>query len=138
MAHVSGKEAREEVLRGSEAIERVAGVAPTWFRSPRGMLNGAVLRAAADCGQHVAMWTAKPTPAMSASPDAAADSLLRDLAPGAIYLFHDGTSGRVSPVLEERRRAELPLIEAVLDRLGEQGYALRTLSELSAARTQVA
>ena len=58
MAHLSGPAARAEVMRGSEVIERVSGVHPSWFRSPRGMLTGPILRAAADLDQDVAMWSA--------------------------------------------------------------------------------
>lgn len=135
MAHVTGQEARDEVLRGAAAIERVAGVTSRWFRSPRGMLNGAVLRAAADCDQHIAMWSAKPPATLLHAPDLAAERMLEELGPGSIFLFHDGTSGRIDEDLELRRRREIPVLEALLDGLVERGYETLTLSELSASRS---
>ena len=55
-----------------------------------------------------------------------------DLHPGAIYLLHDGTSGREDEEdLEARRERELPALAAFLDGLDERGYRCVTLSELA-------
>lgn len=135
LAHATGAEARAEILDGAAAIERVTGRAPSWFRPPRGMVNGAVVRAAADLGQHVAMWTAKPPKTGLDDADQVAGAIAEALAPGAILLFHDGTSGREDDELEARRRLEVPVLERLLDRIEAAGYELATIGELAAART---
>ena len=131
--HLDEAQTRAEVVDGTASIETVTGVAPRWFRAPRGMLNGALLRAAADLGQDVAMWSARvPFIREGASPAERAERLLEDVAPGAIVLAHDGTSGRDDSDLQERRLAEVPVIEASLRLLAEAGYRSVTLSELAA------
>ncbi len=138
LAHAPGTECRAEVVAGSAAIERTTGTAPRWFRPPRGMVNGAVVRAAADCGQHVAMWSAKPPSSGLEDPDPVAAALADAAEPGAIYLFHDGTSGRHDVELERRRRREVPVLDRLLDRLVRDGWDLLTLSELAATRDATA
>ncbi len=131
----TGAQVRREVLRGAEAVERLAGERPRWFRSPRGMLNGSVLRAAADLGQDVAMWSAQPDAGLLHDPAAATGQLVDALEPGAVYLFHDGTSGRTDRRLERRRHRERPVLERFLGVVEDQGFETVTLSELVATRS---
>lgn len=133
VVRLDGDEARAEVIDGAASVEAVTGTSPRWFRAPRGMLNGALLRAAADIGEEVAMWSARvPMLGEGATAAERADRLMADVEPGAIVLCHDGTSAREDADLEERRRAELPVVAAALDRLDEAGYRCGTLSELVA------
>lgn len=133
MAHVGRERARDEVLRGAAALERLTGTVPRWFRSPRGMLNGPILRAAADLGQDVAMWSARlPANPLERATSELTDHLLGALEPGAIYCLHDGTSGREDePALEERRRHELSCLPELITTGGDQGFSFVTLSHLA-------
>ena len=133
VVHLDGDQTRADVVDGAGSLEAVTGTVPRWFRAPRGMLNGAILRAAADLGHDVAMWSAR-VPILDGHATAAerADRLMVDVAPGAIVLLHDGTSGREDDALEARRRDELPVLAAALDRLAADGYRCVTLSELAA------
>lgn len=133
MAHIGADAAREEVLRGAAALERLTGQQARWFRSPRGMLNGPILRAAADMDQDIAMWSAR---APKASPEPSTrqvtDHLLGALDPGTIYCLHDGTSGRdTEERLEPRRDNELSALPEFLSSAIERGYRFLTLSELA-------
>lgn len=132
MAHVGADAAREEVLRGAAALARLTGEQARWFRSPRGMLNGPILRAAADVEQDVAMWSAR---APKASPEPSTrqvtDHLLGALDPGTIYCLHDGTSGREAEErLEGRRDKELAALPGFLAGAIERRFGFLTLSEL--------
>lgn len=132
MAHVGAEAAREEVLRGAADLARLTGEQARWFRSPRGILNGPILRAAADAGQDIAMWSAR---APKASPEPSTrqvtDHLLGALRPGTIYCLHDGTSGREPEErLERRRDNELAALPGFLAGAAERGFGFLTLSEL--------
>ena len=83
VVHLDGDQTRADVVDGAGSLEAVTGTVPRWFRAPRGMLNGAILRAAADLGHDVAMWSAR-VPILDGHATAAerADRLMVDVAPG--------------------------------------------------------
>ena len=133
MAYLGPDEARDEVLRGGESLARLIGHQPRWFRPPRGILSGSILRAAKDIHQEVAMWSARPPVGSLDQPTRQiTDHLLSALRPGTIYGLHDGTSGREHEEdMERRRERELPACAQLLAGLIERGYTLRTLSDLA-------
>lgn len=132
IALLDGDEAREEVLRGSDSLARLTGQQPRWFRPPRGMLTGSILRSAADLEQDVALWSVRtPRGSNWSSPGDVTEHLLGALQPGSIYCLHDGTSGREHEAeLERRRETELAALPDFLARATDRGFAFLTLSEL--------
>lgn len=132
MAHIGGDAARDEVVRGAAALASVTGEQVRWFRSPRGMLNGPILRAATDVRQDVAMWSARaPKASPAPSRRQITDHLLGALQPGTIYCLHDGTSGRdPDERLEQRRENELSALPEFLSGAIERGFRFLTISEL--------
>ncbi len=132
MATLEPADQREEVIKGAEALTRLIGHRPRWFRSPRGMLTGEILRAAADLSHDVAMWSARtPVRVLDRSTYQVTEHLLNALHPGAIYDLHDGTSGREGDRgLERRRDSELPAYPPFLASALGHGYRFLTVSEL--------
>ncbi|MGQ0832398.1 MAG: polysaccharide deacetylase family protein [Microthrixaceae bacterium] len=139
IALLDGDEAREEVLRGSDSLARLTGQRPEWFRPPRGMLTGSILRATADLEQDVALWSVRTPPGSNrSSPRDVTEHLLGALRPGSIYCLHDGTSGREHEAeLERRRETELAALPDFLARATEQRYSFRTLTDLSTRSADV-
>jgi peptidoglycan-N-acetylglucosamine deacetylase len=126
---------REAVLRGSDAIEKVTGSRPRWFRPPRGEVTTATLLAAREAGLDLAMWSVTRGDA----PDGDSAGVLRHLTGalhgGAVVDLHDGIgrssfSGFEDGELVTRRRAELDALPQVLPRWKQQGWTFETLSAL--------
>lgn len=124
---------RDEVSRGSRALERVTGRRPRWFRPPRGMVTGVTLEAAADAGEQLVLWsTTRGGPEIDGSA-AVLHHLSADLRPGAIIDLHDGTGiNQHDPMLLRRREEELAVLPAFLDRAKARGYRFLTVSDLLA------
>lgn len=138
MAYLGSAAAREEVLRGGQALERLTGKQARWFRSPRGMLTGTIVQAATDLHQDVAMWTTgAPGDPLKLSTAQITDRLLEALRPGTIYDLHDGTSGRQHDHTFERiRDAELPAYPAFLEQAAARGFTFLRLSDLVATEAR--
>ena len=107
-----GRVARE--LDAALDALRPLGVRPTRFRPPAGIKN--VWLAAALRKRHLAAvgWSARGLEIRSRDPQAVADRVLRDLAPGAILLLHEGP-----PVPAAIR---VTAISRVLEQLRERDY----------------
>ncbi len=129
----------DEVDRAADAIASVAGVAPRWYRPPRGMLVGAAVRRAHERAQGVAMWSVHRGDDLGDT-DAAGvrDHLLANVHPGAVLDLHDGVGasglhgpGEYDHRLVRRRRTELAVLAEVLAGWRAAGYRLVTLSQLA-------
>jgi peptidoglycan-N-acetylglucosamine deacetylase len=126
---------REAVLRGSEAIEKVAGRRPRWYRPPRGEVTSASLLAAREAGLDLALWSVNRGDAPYADSAGVQRHLTGAAAPGAVVDLHDGIGrsawiGLPDSGLITRRRAELSALPQVLPAWREQGYTFETLSRL--------
>jgi peptidoglycan-N-acetylglucosamine deacetylase len=83
----------EDIQSGIDAIERIAGSSPRYFRPPQG-LRVPTLRAALarlSTRQVCVTWTVRGFDAFSRSKDAITARVERALGPGAIVALHDGT-----------------------------------------------
>jgi peptidoglycan-N-acetylglucosamine deacetylase len=106
MAQLGHAEARDELLRGLDAVEAASGRRPRLFRPPYGLLGADSRAAARELGLELVYWSAwgmdwEPLPA-----ERIADLVRRDLTGGAIVLLHD--SARYG-----HRPSALPTVEAL-------------------------
>lgn len=81
--------AAEELRRGIEAIENVAGEPPAWYRPPYGASSPQLAEACRRAGLGLAYWSAWGQDWEESSPQRIARLVRRDLGPGAIVLLHD-------------------------------------------------
>lgn len=114
-----------EIAGAQEAISRVTGRVPQWFRPPYGIRWFGLYPALRRHGLRAVMWSAilfdwrRPAEAIEAGLRAKATE-------GAIVLLHDGD--RITP--GDRRAATAQAVERVLPFLAERGLRCVTVSEL--------
>ena len=138
-AVLTAEQTRHEIERGTEAITRVAGQPPRWYRPPRGMVTGSAVHRAHQLGQGLAMWSADRGPAGDIDVEGIARHLVDQLRPGAVFDLHDGVgaaSGRPPTewpaLLIRRREAELAALPQLLAAASARGIRLVTLTDLVA------
>lgn len=109
-----------DVRRGRDIVAEAAGVSPRWFRPPFGTLSAPALVAGRAAGLETVLWTswgrdwrAKATPA------SVADTVLRQLTPGATILLHDSDCTS-APGSWRTTAAALPLLAEHLHERGLQ------------------
>ncbi len=96
------------------AVLRAAGVSPVRFRAPAGLKNLWLGHALAARGLTCVGWSARGLERRHGDVEVVADRVMRNLAPGAILLLHEGPSVPAAIRVHAIRR--------VLERLQEQGY----------------
>jgi peptidoglycan-N-acetylglucosamine deacetylase len=123
----SGRFARAQIRRTSDAIEHVTGVRPTWFRAPRGWRNPWTCGAARREGCQCVAWTLGVYD--TAHPGAAviAQRAVDGLSNGCILLLHDGRDVVPAPDCSEVVAA----LPEILRGAARRGYRFATLSELA-------
>lgn len=109
----------QELERTENAIANVAP-RPTLFRPPGGKLNKRVLAAAQNKGYTTVLWSVDSRDWRRPSVDKLVNSILREVKPGSIILFHDGKYPSPTPAA----------VAIIIDRLRGAGYELLTVSEL--------
>lgn len=132
---------RAEVVGGSDAIEQALGQRPGWLRPPRGDVNGATVRVAAETGHDLLMWTTGAAIGLDEPTEEFVDRIAVSAAPGHIINLHDGIGrGTFFPRREfgrdlaQRRRRELEALPMLLRRLADDGFALETVGQLLSER----
>jgi len=113
------EQVQKEILMGADAIKRVVGYAPVYFRPPGGQYNDKTLRAAAAIHQTPVLWTANSKDFMRPKPDVLERRLLNMPASGGILLCHDGIP------------ETMQILPDLVARLKAQGYVFVTVSELA-------
>jgi len=143
LAFQSAAQARRQLERGREAIERTAGVRPRFFRPPRGNLTGSAIQSAAELGYDVLLWSVARGGAGVGTSASVADHLARTVAPGDVVALHDGIGrgtfhpgGSAAHELRARRLVEVQALPAAVERLLGRGLRLVTVSALLAAGEQ--
>jgi peptidoglycan/xylan/chitin deacetylase (PgdA/CDA1 family) len=125
------------VERGADAVARITGERPRWFRPVRGQVTGALMQAVASAGHDLAMWSVSRG-AEADDDDAVAvrEHYIESIEDGAIVIFHDGI-GRSSfdftgpdGQLMTQRTAEISALPAVIDRYLADGYEFLSLTDL--------
>ncbi len=92
---------RSEIVRCQHAIASATGTQPHWFRSPVGMTNEHVHPVAAAAWLRVAGWSADGRDGLPGrDPAIVVSRVLRQVAPGAILLIHEGPGRRAAEVAD--------------------------------------
>ena len=116
-----------EIRRSIESIEASAGVRPNYCRLPFGWYSRRVLQALHGHGQRPVLGNIYPRDSRRPGRDRIVNRVLDRIAPGAIIILHDGGwHPRVD------RGQTVDAVDALIDRLGAQGYEFRTLGALEA------
>ncbi|MFI5006205.1 MAG: polysaccharide deacetylase family protein [Solirubrobacterales bacterium] len=115
-----------EIRRAQEAIERVGGGRPSFFRAPAGIQSPWLAPSLATAGLRLVSWTRRGYDTVSRDGARVAARLERGLTAGDILLMHDGSSARdVSG-----RPVVLEALPRVLEAMGRRGLRSETLGAL--------
>jgi hypothetical protein len=118
---------REEMRRGADVIEAIAGTPVRYFRPPWGKFNLAAYRYATELNQIRVLWSLRPEGwRASAAPASVLDAVRNRLHPGAIVDLHDA-GGHIE--------GDPPAVQALpelLSVLRAREYASLTLREILA------
>lgn len=106
---------RRDLSAAQAAIEDATGVTPLFFRPPFGVRTPLIEPALAACGLHNVMWSARAFDTVVRDPLRVANSLARQLTPGAIALLHDGVAVRRRRGASVLREALPRLLDAIRD-----------------------
>ncbi|GGQ05186.1 polysaccharide deacetylase family protein [Streptomyces roseolilacinus] len=118
---------REQLDRTAEAVARVTGGAPRWFRPPYGGLDPEVLATLAEHPTTLALWDVDSRDWARPGPERIAATVLGAAGPGSVVLMHEGGGDRDQTV-----RALPAIIEGLLAR----GLELVPVGELPAPPVQ--
>ena len=120
LVRLSPSRIREELARGSRAIERATGTRVTLFRPPYGSRDGRVDAIARELGMRQILWSVDTEDWRYAAADQLIERVRRQLRPGGIVLFHD------------HGRATLTALDWLLRELQRRNLRAVTVSELLA------
>jgi peptidoglycan-N-acetylglucosamine deacetylase len=105
---------REDLVRALALIEDNAGVSPSLYRPPYGVLNAAALWLASRRGWRTLLWSDWGRDwERRATPDSITRQLTADASPGAVLLLHDADDYS-APGSWQRTAAALPSVLAIL------------------------
>jgi peptidoglycan-N-acetylglucosamine deacetylase len=123
LATLTPAQFEEELNKTSTEIEHITGHIPSLFRPPRGFYNESTVLTAHNSGYPVIMWSWDEDTRDWQLPgvDKIVQTVLSNLHPGDIILFHDGTGNS---------KQTIAALRIILPRLQQQGYRSVTVSEL--------
>lgn len=122
----SRAEIASEIDRTQDAIERVTGVRPSYFRPPHGVRWFPLWSLLRERGMTLALWNTFPQEGASPAHEIVERALAR-LRPGAIILLHDGKDN-----LPEGRNLRPDTVEAlprIIDGVRAAGYRFTPLPD---------
>ena len=120
LVRLSSAGIRDELRRGSRAIERATGTRATLFRPPYGSRDARVDAVARELGLRQILWSVDTEDWRHATPDRLIERVRQQLRPGGIVLFHD------------HGRATLTALEWLLSELRRRNLRAVTVSDLLA------
>ena len=109
---------RDDLSRGTHAIEHASGVHPSLFRAPHGFRNPWVTAIARSLGQRTVGWSLGVWDSDRPGVDAIVGRTVGGARPGSILLLHDGDG--YDPAGDRMQTARA--VPRIIDRLLEQGY----------------
>ena len=98
------------------------GCRASFLRSPGGLCNTCVMKAAGECGLSVLHWSVDPKDWATQDPAVIEKEILRHVQDGDVILLHDMSDSSVKAAL------------TIIDKLQEQGYRFVTASQLAQAK----
>lgn len=84
-----------EIQAGQEALQRITGQAPHFFRAPAGLRNPFLDPVLTRLDLQLASWTVRGFDTCTQDAAKVRERLMRGLRPGAILLLHDGHAARI-------------------------------------------
>jgi peptidoglycan/xylan/chitin deacetylase (PgdA/CDA1 family) len=121
---------REQVKRGSEAIERVLGKRPLLFRPPIGHKTPYTMAGARLHGSAVVTWSVRAWDGIPTTPQRIVEHVVPRCGPGAIVVLHDG----VEPGRQRDPSATLGAIRPLVKSLRDRKLEPTRLDELTGLR----
>lgn len=109
---------RDDLSRGTHAIEQAAGVHPALFRAPHGFRSPWVSAIARSLGQRTVGWSLGVWDSDRPGVDAIVQRTVAGARPGSILLLHDGDGYDPDGDRMQTARA----VPRIVERLLEQGY----------------
>ncbi|MBM3463224.1 MAG: polysaccharide deacetylase family protein [Armatimonadetes bacterium] len=125
------KSLEEEIDRAAEAIEKVTGQKPRYFRPPWGMYNRAVLDALRKRGYLTVLWTRSSQDWRNPGADVVHALSTQNPELGEIVLFHDG--GNYPSSLGMSREQTVDSLTPIIETYERQGYQVKTIEEMVTA-----
>src|ERR1700736_6794342 len=118
-----------QVQRAQQAIERVTGLTPKYFRFPGGCYDRSALDIVHAAGLIPVQWNVNSIDAFNAYPQQIVSTVLSEVRPGSIIVMH----------LHGRANAPStgPALRLIVPELEKRGYQFLTVSELLAAGTPI-
>ncbi|WP_282197961.1 polysaccharide deacetylase family protein [Collibacillus ludicampi] len=117
-------EARLQIIRTSDEINRIAGVRPRLFRPPYGALNADVIRELITLDYKIIFWNVDSLDWAKLTAPQVAANILAHTRPGSIILQH--SAGGVGESLEDTVQA----IPYVVETLRQGGYRIVTVPQM--------
>ncbi|NMB40846.1 MAG: polysaccharide deacetylase family protein [Firmicutes bacterium] len=117
-----------EIKRGEEAIYEATGLRPSLFRPPRGLYEAKLMEETKERGYTVVLWSLSSNDWLEMRPVDISRTILQNITPGDILLFHD--SGDIIRSEGGERLPTVRSLKTVIAGLKKQGYDFVTVTEL--------
>jgi len=124
LAPVSRAGQAGQVQRAQEAIERVTGLTPKYFRFPGGCYDRSALDTVHAAGLIPVQWNVNSIDAFNAYPQQIAATVLAEVKPGSIVMMH---------LIRGNAPSSAAALRLIIPALQHRGYEFVTVSELLAA-----
>lgn len=124
LASVSRSGQASQVRRAQDAIERVTGITPKYFRFPGGCYDSWALDTVHAAGLIPVQWNVNSIDAFNAYPQQIAATVLAEVRPGSIVMMH---------LVRGNAPASAAALRLIIPALERRGYEFVTVSELLAA-----
>ncbi len=118
MAKISMEEAREELLRSCEYIEKAGGGKPELFRAPSGSYSSELIKTALEMGFMTIQWNVDSRDWKDKTAGEMVESVTKNVGKGSIVLFHSG------------KKNTLEALPQILEILKNGGYEFIKVSDL--------
>jgi hypothetical protein len=124
LASVSRAGQATQVQRAQDAIKRVTGLTPTYFRFPGGCYDRWALDTVHAAGLIPVQWNVNSIDAFNAYPQQIAATVLTEVKPGSIVMMH---------LVRGNAPSSAAALRLIIPALQHRGYEFVTVSELLAA-----
>lgn len=108
------KRLRNEIEKGQEAIQRICGVRPRFFRPPVGLKHPLLDRYLKEAGLELISWRLRAFDTMTQKPEVLMRRIVAKAAPGDIILLHDKASAGAEVMLS--------VLPHLIDELKARGF----------------